>query len=119
MTIGLTNNSNIKLDYEDNVLNGKGEIAAVVHQYDRKPFIESKIKNKFYIEDKKEIKRIYLSKDYNKILLRFGFSLFIIIIFVFLIWSFISVIRALFKKIKKKQIKKNIIYNTLDIMKIN
>ena len=37
MTIGLTDAKDIHIDSAGNVLNGKGEIAAVVHQYDRKP----------------------------------------------------------------------------------
>lgn len=36
MTIGLTPSDKIKFDSSGNVLNGTGEIAAVVHQYDRK-----------------------------------------------------------------------------------
>ena len=47
MTIGLTNNTNIILDHENNILNGKGKIAAVIHQYDRKPYIVRKVKNKY------------------------------------------------------------------------
>ena len=35
MTIAITNASRIKLDQAGNVLNGKGEVAALVHQYDR------------------------------------------------------------------------------------
>ena len=35
-TIGLTNITDIHLDSENNILNGNGEIAAVIHQYDRK-----------------------------------------------------------------------------------
>ncbi|MBQ7155612.1 MAG: hypothetical protein IJR85_08685 [Synergistaceae bacterium] len=37
MTIGLTAAKEINVDSNGNFLNGKGEIAAVVHQYDRKP----------------------------------------------------------------------------------
>ncbi|MBQ7577462.1 MAG: hypothetical protein IJT21_04235 [Synergistaceae bacterium] len=47
MTIGLSERENIKLDSNDNVLNGKGEIAAVVHQYDRKPDIVIKVVDKY------------------------------------------------------------------------
>ena len=39
MTIGITPPKNIILDSENNILNFKGEIAAVIHQYDRKPDI--------------------------------------------------------------------------------
>ena len=47
MTIALTNISNIILDHENNILNGKGKIAAVIHQYDRKPDLVRKVKNKY------------------------------------------------------------------------
>ena len=114
MTISLTNDSNIKLDNEDNVLNKNGEIAAIVHQYDRKPFIVSKIKKKFCIENKKENN---INKDFNKLFLIFGFSLIIIIIFIILFWLLILVIRYLLNKILKKKFKKKK-SNTLVIMKI-
>ena len=39
MTIGLTDSKDIHTDSAGNVLNGKGEIASVVHQYDRKPAV--------------------------------------------------------------------------------
>ena len=47
MTIGLTHRKNISLDSKDNIINFNGEVAAVVHQYDRKLDISNKIKNKF------------------------------------------------------------------------
>ena len=47
MTIGLTNRDNINLDNENNILNGNGEIAAVIHQYDRKPDIVRNVRNKY------------------------------------------------------------------------
>ena len=101
MTIALTNDSNIKFDDENNVLNENGEIVALVHQYDRKKFIVTKIKKKFLNK-----KKIYKSKYNNKLFLRFNFPLFII--FVIIIWSLVLVIRHLFKKKikKKKQIEK-------------
>lgn len=43
MTIGVTRSENIFLDIENNILNGKGEKAAVIHQYDRKPRIRNLI----------------------------------------------------------------------------
>ena len=47
MTIGLTNVSNLNFDLNNNLLNFKGEIAAVVHQYDRKLDIVNKINYKY------------------------------------------------------------------------
>ncbi len=47
MTIGLTNIKNIRIDYKNNILNGKGKIAAIIHQYDRKPLIVRKVKIKY------------------------------------------------------------------------
>lgn len=43
MTLALTNKKNIRFDNEDNILNGKGKIAAVIHQYDRKLYIVRKV----------------------------------------------------------------------------
>ena len=46
MTVGLTNSKNILLNLNNDIFNGKGELAAVVHQYDRidvlKKIVESK-----------------------------------------------------------------------------
>ena len=47
MTIGIAKREDITLDNNDNILNGKGDIAAVIHQYDRKKDILVKIKNKY------------------------------------------------------------------------
>ena len=47
MTIGLTKNEKIIMDSNDNILNFKGEIAAVIHQYDRKEAIVMRIKKKY------------------------------------------------------------------------
>ena len=47
MTIGLTDAKDIHTDSAGNVLNGKGEIAAVVHQYDRKPKIIAIVLKKY------------------------------------------------------------------------
>ena len=46
MTLARTKITNIKLDSQNNILNGKGEIAAVIHQYDRKHKIALEIKKK-------------------------------------------------------------------------
>ena len=47
MTIRLTDSKNISLDKENNILNFKGEIASVIHQYDNKFDIKMKIINKY------------------------------------------------------------------------
>ena len=51
MTIGLTKRENIILDSHSNILNFKGEIAAIIHQYDRKPDIVAKIRRKFLLNN--------------------------------------------------------------------
>ena len=48
MTIGLTKRENINLDSDNNILNMKGDIAAVIHQYDRKADITDIVKKKYY-----------------------------------------------------------------------
>lgn len=47
MTIGLTDSKNIILDNNNNILNFKGEIASVIHQYDRHYDLMIKITNKY------------------------------------------------------------------------
>ena len=47
MTICVTKRNKISLDSDNNVLNFDGKIAAVVHQYDRKPDIVRKFNNKY------------------------------------------------------------------------
>ena len=47
MTIGLTDINNIHLDYKENILNFKNEIASVIHQYDRKEDIVKIVIRKF------------------------------------------------------------------------
>ena len=47
MTIGLTDREKLNLDLQDNILNFNGQIAAVIHQYDRKPDIAAKVIDKY------------------------------------------------------------------------
>jgi hypothetical protein len=46
MTVGLSN-KNFSYDFEENLLNFQGDIAAVIHQYDRKPKIVEIVTKKF------------------------------------------------------------------------
>ena len=47
MTIGKTKPHNIIFDSDENILNFSGEIAAVIHQYDRKIDIVQKVIKKY------------------------------------------------------------------------
>lgn len=58
MTLARTKRENIILDSKDNILNGIGKIAAVIHQYDRKPDIVKKMINKYIFINHNENKRI-------------------------------------------------------------
>ena len=90
LTIGMSNRKNIVLDNDNNILNYNGQIAAVVHQYDRKHDIVSKLKVKFndsflYInngtiinERKNTLNNFIKSKFVNKFFLIIFFLLFII-----------------------------------------
>lgn len=66
MTIGLSNSENVTFDSQDNILNLKGEIAAVIHQYDRKKNITMKVINKYCPELKYNQKEINNSNKYNE-----------------------------------------------------
>ena len=59
MTIGLIKPEDIRIDSQNNILNGNGEIAAVIHQYDRKPNIVNFVRNKLNLEMKKEGNNIF------------------------------------------------------------
>ena len=50
MTIALTNRNDINFDLNNNILNKKGEIAAVIHQYDRKKDILEFVTKKYSID---------------------------------------------------------------------
>lgn len=77
MTIGLTKNENINLDSENNILNGKGEIAAVIHQYDRKNNIMKIVKNRFC----PELMKLEINKEiYKDIHYIYFFISFVIIL---------------------------------------
>ena len=104
MTICVTKRKYINLDSNDNVLNFNGEIAAVVHQYDRKPDINMKFHKKFndnilkkyYSEEKlheyenkikKEEKAKGEYKERIKIIKRFILFAFIIISLTFIYYN--------------------------------
>jgi hypothetical protein len=60
MTIGLTNEENIFFDLDDNLVNGNGKIAAVIHQYDRKPQIIKKLMKKYFPKKENEKQTIFI-----------------------------------------------------------
>ena len=62
MALGVTGTNKILLDSNNNVLNNKGKIAAVVHKYDRKPDIVRKINKKF----NDDVLNTYLNIDKTK-----------------------------------------------------
>jgi len=63
LTLATANPKNFMIDSEDNILNGNGEIAAVIHQYNRYNNITSKILNKYSSDSIKENEY----NNYNKI----------------------------------------------------
>ena len=81
MTIGLTKRDILKLDSNNNLLNFKGEVAAVVHQYDRKPDIVNITINKYNLFTKRDINE---TRNYYKNIIVFLIFLQIIVIILFL-----------------------------------
>ena len=98
MTLSLAKSEKIFFDNQNNILNYKGEKAAVIHQYDRKPFIVKKVINKYcpelkifmkeidniklYHEKMQFIQNLKMKKKYTNIFYFFLFLiLFILIIF--------------------------------------
>ena len=114
MTIGMTDKSNVNLDKDDNILNFDGQIAAVVHQYDRKHKIVDKLKIKFndsfvfrkmYFKETDDIIKI---KKISKYIFLFILQITIIMICVFCFYARKKRKREhkIFKKVKLKIYKK-------------
>ena len=101
LTIGMSNKKNILLDNNDNILNYNGEIAAVVHQYDRKHNIVSKLKTKFN-DSFFYINNSFIIKERKNKLNRFIKYFFMIIIFLFVIMAYL--IYLSFKKKRQRNI---------------
>lgn len=73
MTIARTKREDIYFDLDDNIINKKGEVAAIIHQYNRKPEILTKVLNKYCSE-------IISNKVKNYYILIFSLSFFFILI---------------------------------------
>jgi hypothetical protein len=96
MTVGLTDSKNILLNLNYDIFNGKGELAAVVHQYDR-------------LDDLKKI----VESKYNSDLFHLNFIILIIIIDIFVI---IIVIYILKKKFNTNPLE--IVDNKIEMIKM-
>jgi hypothetical protein len=107
MTIAITNRKNIFLDHQNNILNGKGQIAALVHQYDRKKDIVEIIRKKHGIlyraEAKNKTHLIYQSRSKY-------ISPFIIFYFMLAIIVILFIIKGIWLNKSKKK-KKNEVYD--------
>lgn len=99
ITISTSGNNKISVDSDNNVLNLKGKIAGIVHQYDRKPEIVKKINkkysddilNKYFNNKTKEVQKVndeYKAKVENKKRIKFIRK---IILFGFIIISIICI----------------------------
>ncbi len=93
MTVALTNRAFINLDSNNNILNVKGEIASVVHQYDRKEDITEMAKNKYCPELNEKIEK--KEKNISEIII------FIFLIGVILFAFFLGLIYIYKNKIKR------------------
>ena len=90
MTVGLTNSKNILLNINFDILNGKGEVAAVVHQYDRhdalKKIVESKYNSESQsLESKSKCNSENQSFQLNFIILIIIIDIFVIIIVIYIL----------------------------------
>lgn len=115
ITLGLVN-KNIALDEENNILNGKGEIAALVHQYDRKKEITKIVRKKFCVEGKIYNSKIISKKKNKKLKFFIFFLLFILIIIIIVIIIIFYRLKYISKK-KDKLIYKN--YKKVNIKTYN
>ena len=113
LTLAIVKNKNISLDSEDNILNYKGEIVALVHQYDRIKYIKKKVKKKFCVEEKEYLRKKYKNTAKKKYLKSFIifllFSIILIIIIFFMVKTILIRKKGKYgsKKYKFKKMKKN------------
>ena len=120
ITVGLSN-KNFSYDSEDNLLNFKGDIAAVIHQYDRKPKMVEIVKKKF-INISYNITLIDLIANKNneddyiyiKYLIYIICIIIITFIFIFSLRKYLNQ-KELIKIIKKKVKRKG--YTKINILK--
>jgi hypothetical protein len=106
MTIGLSKRENIYLDKRDNIFNYDNQIAAVIHQYDRKLDITERLNKKFDIKISRPyfFDKIKNNKDVFKMII-----IYIILIFTLFFLFFFSKKRRIFYnwKVNLKKIKSN------------
>ena len=142
MTMYFLNDKDIILDLDDNVINNKSEKISIIHQYDRKPYIARKIRNKYYSENKKILNEskiiLYKNKtsdeenkiiwnNLNYLIILFGVSIFLIFVILFFCYyrkkkKFKNVKNNYFEKMtlnnREANISKNFEENPLNIIKI-
>ena len=134
LTIGISKPESFMFDTEDNILNIKGEIPAVIHQYDRHKKIVIKVLNKFFnnLTEENDDENQIGYRDYNnaissnlynisnnKIIIQKGYNniyltknLFLKLYFIFLFISiFLIIFLYNFEKKIHQIIKKNIKFN--------
>lgn len=117
MTVGLSNKT-FSYDSEDNLLNLKGDIAAVIHQYDRKPNMVE-IVNKKFINISENSILIDLKKnkyEYDYIFLKYIICIIIIIFIIICFSRRIYLKHKEFKKIIKNKEKRKE-YKKVNILK--
>ena len=96
------------LDSENNILNFNGQVAAVIHQYDRFPKLAKIVRKKFFdIPSKTVIQELIENKNKKKKVLRIKSIICLIIV----IFIFILLIRRICLKFKTKK------YNTKIVKK--
>ena len=109
MTIGTANRKNISFDSERNLLNYKGEIASLVHQYDRFPDILHRIKKKFDHEIKINNTNYNSNNLYIYCIILLVFIFFVVILLVLLckclLKKIINMRKNKFRKVKIEKIK--------------
>lgn len=121
MTLALSN-KNFSYDSEGNLLNLKGDIAAVIHQYDRKPKMVKIVKNKFInVPENITLSELITNKNNEDDYIYIQYIIYIIciIIIIFIIIFFSRRIYLNQKKLKKiiKKKEKKSLYKQVNILK--
>ena len=114
MTIGCSHRENISIDSDGNLLNYKGEIPALIHQYDRFPDILKKIKKKYGHHIDKSINGI---NNENNEANYFYIYFFLILMFLFFVLLIALICRCICKIFRKTAEKKSNQFKSVKIEK--
>ena len=103
MTVGIEPNKNFSYDSEENLLNFKGNVAAVIHQYDRIPKMVEMVKKKYNdVPDNISVADLIGNKNNNIDYVYINYLIYLILI-IFPLFLAILLSRNIYLKYKERK----------------